>query len=108
MNLEQKVIDWATDKGILHQFDTEDERVHCQIKQWGKMQEEVQELEVAIHMKDTPASIDELGDVIVTAIIQANLIGVSLDECLQVAYDKIAKRKGTMVDGVFVKEGGYE
>ena len=30
---------------------------------------------------------------------------ISMEECLQVAYDDIKDRKGTMIDGIFVKEG---
>jgi hypothetical protein len=30
---------------------------------------------------------------------------ISLEECLEVAYNDIKDRKGKMVDGVFVKEG---
>jgi len=29
---------------------------------------------------------------------------LSMQECLQVAYDDIKDRKGRMIDGVFVKE----
>ena len=29
---------------------------------------------------------------------------ITLEECLQVAYDDIKDRKGKMVDGVFIKE----
>jgi len=30
--------------------------------------------------------------------------GVTLEDCLAVAYDDIKDRKGKMVDGVFIKE----
>ena len=32
--------------------------------------------------------------------------GLTLEECLEVAYNDIKDRKGKMVDGIFVKEGG--
>ena len=30
--------------------------------------------------------------------------GLSMEHCLEVAYDDIKDRKGKMIDGVFVKE----
>jgi hypothetical protein len=41
---------------------------------------------------------------IVVLINMAERNGISLTECLQVAYDDIKDRKGKMIDGVFVKE----
>jgi hypothetical protein len=35
----------------------------------------------------------------------AELLGSDLIECLQIAYDEIAKRKGQMINGIFVKAG---
>ena len=48
--------------------------------------------------------IDGLGDVAVTLIILAELQGLDLTECLEVAYGVIKERKGSMRGGVFVKE----
>ena len=47
---------------------------------------------------------DDIGDIIVVLINIAERRGLTLTECLQVAYDDIKDRKGKMVDGVFVKE----
>jgi uncharacterized protein YabN with tetrapyrrole methylase and pyrophosphatase domain len=47
---------------------------------------------------------DDIGDIMVVLINIAERNGLSLQECLQVAYDDIKHRKGRMVDGVFVKE----
>jgi NTP pyrophosphatase (non-canonical NTP hydrolase) len=98
-NLELAVVDWAHDKGI---FDNS-----TPIAQMGKMKEEVEELdeEVLLNDKSLIRIKGELGDVLVTAIIQAHFHGLSLADCLQQAHDKITKRKGKLVDGVFVKEG---
>jgi uncharacterized protein YabN with tetrapyrrole methylase and pyrophosphatase domain len=49
---------------------------------------------------------DGIGDTVVTLIGVCEMYGVSLEECLQQAYDVISKRKGKMIDGKFVKEGG--
>ena len=34
--------------------------------------------------------------------------GLSMEECLQVAYDDIKDRKGKMINGVFVKESDLQ
>jgi len=98
-NLELAVVEWAHDKGI---FDNSGP-----IAQMSKMKEEVEELdeEVLLNDKSLIRIKGELGDVLVTAIIQAHFHGLSLADCLQQAHDKISKRKGKLVDGVFVKEG---
>jgi len=98
-NLEQQVLDWAAEKGI---FDNSDP-----IAQISKMKEEVEELdeELCFIDKSLIRIEGELGDVLVTVIIQAHFHGLSLADCLQQAHDKISKRKGKLVDGVFVKEG---
>ena len=46
---------------------------------------------------------DGIGDTVVTLIGVCEMYGFSLEECLQMAYDTISKRNGTMIDGVFVK-----
>lgn len=47
---------------------------------------------------------DDIGDMLVVLINIAERNGLSLYDCLSVAYDDIKDRKGRMVDGVFVKE----
>lgn len=47
---------------------------------------------------------DDIGDMIVVLINIAERNGLSLTECLEVAYNDIKDRKGRMIDGVFVKE----
>jgi NTP pyrophosphatase (non-canonical NTP hydrolase) len=46
----------------------------------------------------------ELGDVLVTLILTSNLLGITLEESLSAAYDKISKRTGKLMNGVFVKD----
>lgn len=47
---------------------------------------------------------DDIGDILVVLINIAERNGLTLQKCLQVAYDDIKHRKGMMRDGVFVKE----
>ena len=47
---------------------------------------------------------DDIGDMMVVLINIMARNNLSMQECLQVAYDDIKDRKGRMIDGVFVKE----
>ena len=94
--LEKLVIEWADQKGILANGTPE--------AQWEKTFEEVQELGEAIENNDIDETIDALGDILVTIIIQAEMQGLKLEDCLESAYNVIAKRTGKMVDGQFVKD----
>ena len=47
---------------------------------------------------------DDIGDMLVVMINILARNKLTLEECLQVAYDDIKDRKGRMVDGIFVKE----
>ena len=49
---------------------------------------------------------DDIGDIIVVLINIATRNNLTIKECLDVAYNDIKDRKGTMVDGVFIKENG--
>ena len=96
--LEALVIAWATQKGILENGTA--------IGQASKTIEEVNELVQAITVDDREEIIDALGDILVTIIIQAEMQGLKLTECLDSAYNVISKRTGKMVDGQFVKDNG--
>jgi hypothetical protein len=109
--LEQLVIKWADEKGILAKA--------TPLTQFSKTEEEVDELGMALFAQDmgwetfenakgkvvnTKDEIEDgIGDATVTLIIQAKMQGLTLQQCLQSAYDVISKRKGQMIDGVFVK-----
>jgi NTP pyrophosphatase (non-canonical NTP hydrolase) len=47
---------------------------------------------------------DGIGDTTVTVILAAEMAGLDFTECLATAYDEIKSRKGSMKNGVFVKE----
>ena len=47
---------------------------------------------------------DDVGDIMVVLINIMVRNQITLEECLQVAYDDIKNRKGRMIDGIFVKE----
>jgi NTP pyrophosphatase (non-canonical NTP hydrolase) len=94
--LETLVIEWAANKGILEKATT--------AAQANKTMEECQELIDAIQDDNREEIADALGDILVTIIIQAKMQNMSLVECLEGAYNIIAKRTGKMVDGQFVKD----
>ena len=94
--LEALVITWAHQKGIL---DNGKPRAQA-----DKTVEEVQELIAAIDTNNKAEIEDALGDILVTIIIQAEMQQMSLIDCLESAYNVIAKRTGKMVDGQFVKD----
>lgn len=70
--------------------------------QFVKLIEEAGELAGAIARNQDVR--DHIGDILVVLILIGLQCGVDLAECLAVAYDDIKDRKGTMIDGVFVKE----
>ena len=112
IELEEKVIQWAKEKGILDKA--------TPLAQAGKTLEEVKELIEAVEMQEdgleyfTNSKVnlvnteeevkDALGDILVTIIIGAELQGLKLTDCLESAYNVISKRTGKMVGGVFVKD----
>jgi hypothetical protein len=48
--------------------------------------------------------IDAIGDCVVVLTNLAALKGINIEDCINSAYDVIAKRKGSMQNGTFVKE----
>jgi NTP pyrophosphatase (non-canonical NTP hydrolase) len=94
--LEALVITWAHQKGILDNG--------TPYAQSLKTLEEATELQKAVITKDREETIDALGDILVTIIIQAEMQGLELLECLESAYNVISQRTGKMVDGQFVKD----
>lgn len=95
-NLEQEVILWAYQKGLLSPDNSK--------AQVCKMVEEVGEVAKEVLGGTRDGLANEIGDVIVTAIILAAQNDISATACLQNAIDKISKRTGKMINGIFVKD----
>jgi len=93
--LVKNVEQWSIDKGL----DKADSS-----KQFLKVTEEVGEVAAALARNDIKALKDGIGDAIVTLIILGQQNDTTIEECLSLAYQEIADRKGKMIDGVFVKE----
>lgn len=66
---------------------------------------EMGELADATIKKDREDIIDSVGDVMVCLINYCALQEINIPDCMQVAYDQIKNRKGTLMpNGVFIKE----
>ncbi|MBE18126.1 MAG: nucleotide pyrophosphohydrolase [Nitrospinae bacterium] len=94
--LEALVESWSEDRGILDKA--------TPMAQALKTLEETTELCVAVNSEDRIEIIDSIGDILVTLIIQCQLQDLKIEQCLESAYKVIAKRKGKMINGQFVKE----
>ena len=94
--LEGEIINWARDRYLL--------KPNNAPKQFLKFIEESGELARAILKDDLEEEIDAFGDVLVTLIILAEQRGVNLTDCLEQAYNEIKDRKGSTVNGTFIKE----
>jgi len=94
--LETAVIDWAEQKGILVKG--------TPMAQAIKTLEETAELCLAVNKNNKEEIKDALGDIMVTILIQAKMQNMSLEDCLESAYNVIIKRKGKMINGQFIKE----
>lgn len=106
MKTKEKILKWAESKGIFQKSNI--------LKQLQKTQEELTELrdEVVIisnarimREKRRREALVELGDVLVTLRIVAQMLGTEFEECEVKAFTKISKREGEMVDGLFEKSG---
>ena len=86
---------WAAQKEILTKGTVE--------KQSLKTLEEAGELVLAVGQNNREEIKDAIGDIMVTVIIQAEMQGLKLEDCLQSAYDVISKRTGVMNNGTFIK-----
>ena len=92
----QLIRDWAENRGLYSKGDAK--------TQYIKLQEEAGELAQAILKDDQPEIIDAIGDMVVVLTNLAHLRNVSIEHCIESAYNVINKRKGSMVNGTFVKE----
>jgi NTP pyrophosphatase (non-canonical NTP hydrolase) len=103
--LQKLVVQWANDRKII-----ENSTPAAQSKK--TVEEAAELLEAAVHLyvneglQGTLSDYKkELGDVLVTLIVGAGCVGVDVTECMEMAYERIKDRKGTLrADGVFVKD----
>jgi len=93
-DLESNIVQWHRDRNLIEGA-TDKDQVCKLIQEVGELSDNV--------CKGRDVT-DDIGDCIVVLINIAERNGLSLQECMQEAYDDIKDRKGRMVDGIFVKE----
>ena len=95
--IEMKIIQWSESRKIIPTSNPESQLL--------KAVSEMGELADATIKKDKEAVIDAVGDVMVCLINYCALQDIHLVDCMEVAYDQIKNRRGTLLpNGVFQKE----
>ena len=98
LKMFESIRSWAEERGIYAEGDSKTQLI--------KLQEEMGELAKATLENDKPEVIDAIGDMVVVLTNLAHLNGVHIETCIAEAYNVIAKRKGKMINGTFVKDEG--
>ena len=88
---------WASIRGIYDEGNSH--------TQYVKLMEEAGELAAALLNKDNYEIKDAIGDMVVVLTNLAALEGMTIENCIDAAYNEIANRTGTMLNGTFVKTG---
>ena len=96
--LVENVFVWADERGIFNSGDP--------LAQLDKTQEELNETIEAVKQSafSNPEVVDGIGDMLVTIIIAAKMLGLNPTYCLNEAYEEIKDRTGKMVGGKFIKD----
>jgi len=87
---------WANQRGIYEHGDTKTQAL--------KLMEEAGEICRAVLKNDKAEIIDGIGDCVVVLTNLAELNNVSIEDCIDAAYDEISNRTGKMVNGTFKKD----
>jgi NTP pyrophosphatase (non-canonical NTP hydrolase) len=92
----EPIRDWAKGKGIYKKGDIKTQTL--------KLVEEVGELSKAVLNEDRAEIEDAIGDCVVVLTSISHMVGTDIEDCIMGAYNVIAKRKGKMINGTFVKD----
>ena len=95
-NIFDYIRDWADKRGLYENGDTKTQAL--------KLVEEVGETCRAILKEDHDEVVDGIGDCVVVLTNLAELQGISIEECIEAAYDEIKGRTGKMDNGTFKKD----
>jgi len=88
--------EWADERGLYEHGDTKTQAL--------KLVEEVGETCRAILKNEDHDAIDGIGDCVVVLTNLAELLGVSIEDCIEQAYNEIKDRTGKMSNGTFKKD----
>ena len=98
---------WAEKRGLVNDnYDGLGENGHAPLpdKQMLKLVEEVGETARALAYNDTDELRDGIGDCVVCLIVLAAQCNMTLEECMDAAWDEIKDRTGKLEDGLFKKD----
>jgi NTP pyrophosphatase (non-canonical NTP hydrolase) len=93
-DLIDKVVTWHHDRNLIDGSSDKDQTL--------KLLQELGELSDSV-CKGRDIR-DDIGDMLVVMLNLTARNKITLEECLEQAYNDIKDRKGKMIDGVFVKE----
>ena len=88
--------EWAHERGLYDKGDVKTQTL--------KLLEEAGEICRAVLKNDKAEIIDGIGDCVVVLTNLAELNNVSIEDCIEAAYDEISNRTGKMVNGTFKKD----
>lgn len=94
MTLVEKVVQWHYDRNLIDGSTAKDQTLKL-IQEVGELSDNV--------CKGKDIS-DDLGDILVIVINLAEREGLTIESCLETAWNDIKDRKGKMIDGIFVKD----
>jgi len=96
-DIEMKIIQWAEARKIIQNSNPESQLL--------KAVSEMGELADATIKNDEEAIVDAVGDVMVCLVNYCALQDINLVDCMEVAYDQIKNRRGSLLpNGVFKKD----
>jgi len=88
--------EWAQERGLYDKGDVKTQTL--------KLMEEAGEICRAVLKDDKEQIIDGIGDCVVVLTNLAELNNVSIEDCIDAAYEEISNRTGKMVNGTFKKD----
>lgn len=96
MSRFEEIRQWADARNIIRGASPE--------KQFVKLMEEIGELANGMAKNKADNIYDGIGDAVVVLTILAAQYDVTIEHCIELAWNEIKDRKGRMVNGIFVKE----
>jgi NTP pyrophosphatase (non-canonical NTP hydrolase) len=97
MNRFDDIRTWAAARNLLEGSDPKSQML--------KLAEEMGELAGALARGKEAEADDAVGDMVVVLTILSSQRGVTIENCIEGAWQEIKNRTGRMVNNVFVKDG---
>ena len=96
LKMFENIREWAQARGLYDEGNSH--------TQYVKLQEEAGELAKALLEDDKMEIMDAIGDMVVVLTNLAHLQETTIESCIAQAYNEIKNRKGSMINGTFVKD----